>query len=73
MNLIVSLNTDISHFNMPREVVKKVFSGKNLKFYILYWIFYVLFFSFQRSTAQHYFFLVGGLNLDYLDSLERKE
>lgn len=54
---------------MPREVVKKVFSGKNLYFYILYWIFYVLFFSVQRSIAQHYFFLVGGLDLDYLESL----
>jgi len=54
---------------MHKEVVKKVFSGKNLNFYILYWIFYVLFFSFQRSIAQHYFFLVGGLNLDYLESL----
>ncbi len=60
---------DINHFNMHREVVKKVFSGKNLNFYILYWIFYVLFFSFQRSIAQQYFFLVGGLNLDYLESL----
>jgi sensor histidine kinase YesM len=55
---------------MLKEVVKKVFSNKNLYFYILYWIFYLLFFSFQRSTAQHYFFLVGGLNLDYLDSLK---
>lgn len=54
---------------MLKEVVKKGFSSKNLIFYILYWIFYLLFFSFQRSTAQHYFFLVGGLNLDYLDSL----
>jgi len=54
---------------MLKEVVKKVFSNKNLNFYILYWIFYLLFFSFQRSTAQHYFFLVGGLNLDYLESL----
>jgi len=55
---------------MLREVVKKVFSGKNLNFYILYWIFYMLFFTFQRSIAQHYFFLVGGLDLDYLDSLK---
>ena len=54
---------------MLKEVVKKVFINKNLNFYILYWIFYLLFFSFQRSTAQHYFFLVGGLNLDYLESL----
>jgi two-component system LytT family sensor kinase len=55
---------------MFKEVAKKVSSDKNLNFYILYWIFYVLFFSFQRSTAQHYFFLVGGLNLDYLESLK---
>ena len=55
---------------MLKEVIKKVFSNKNLNFYILYWIFYLLFFSFQRSTAQHYFFLVGGLNLDYLESLK---
>jgi two-component system LytT family sensor kinase len=54
---------------MHKEVVKKVFSYKNLNFYILYWIFYFLFFSFQRSTAQHYFFLVGGVNINYLDSL----
>jgi len=54
---------------MVKDLVKMVFSSKNLNFYILYWIFYVLFFSFQRSTAQHYFFLVGGLNLDYLESL----
>ena len=55
---------------MLKEVVKRFFSNRNLNFYILYWIFYVLFFSFQRSTAQHYFFLVGGVNLDYLDSLK---
>ncbi len=54
---------------MLKEVVKRFFSNRNLNFYILYWIFYVLFFSFQRSIAQHYFFLVGGLNLDYMDSL----
>lgn len=55
---------------MLSEVVKKVFSGKNLNFYILYWIFYVIFFSIQRSVAQHYFFLVGGVDLDYLESLK---
>ena len=55
---------------MMGEVVKKVFSGKNLNFYILYWIFYILFFSIQRSIAQHYFFLVGGVDLDYLESLK---
>lgn len=55
---------------MLKEVVKRFFSDKNLNFYIFYWIFYVLFFSFQRSTAQHYFFAVGGINLDYLDSLK---
>jgi sensor histidine kinase YesM len=55
---------------MLKGVVKKVFSNKNLNFYILYWIFYLLFFSFQRSTAQHYFFLVGGVDINYLDSLK---
>jgi sensor histidine kinase YesM len=55
---------------MLKEVVKKVFSNKNLNFYVLYWIFYLLFFSFQRSTAQHYFFLVGGVNINYLESLK---
>jgi sensor histidine kinase YesM len=55
---------------MLREVGKKIFSNKNLNFYILYWIFYLLFFAFQRSTAQHYFFLVGGVDINYLDSLK---
>lgn len=55
---------------MFKEVAKGVFSNKNLNFYILYWIFYLLFFAIQRSTAQHYFFLVGGVNINYLDSLK---
>jgi two-component system, LytTR family, sensor kinase len=55
---------------MLKGVIKKVFFNKNLNFYILYWIFYLLFFSFQRSAAQHYFFLVGGVNINYLDALK---
>ena len=55
---------------MLKEVVKKVFFNKNLNFYILYWIFYLLFFSFQRSVAQHYFFLVGGVDINYPDALK---
>jgi sensor histidine kinase YesM len=55
---------------MLKGVVKKIFSNINLKFYILYWIFYFLFFSFQRSASQHYFFLVGGVDLNYLDALK---
>lgn len=64
------MNKDIYYFNMPGEEVRKVYSGRILKIYILYWICYLIFFSIQRSIAQHYFFLVGGLDLNYLDSLK---
>lgn len=53
---------------MLKEVVKKIFSVRYLYFYILYWIIYVLFFSIQRSTAQHYFLLLNGLDINYMDS-----